>query len=241
MEIEMKAKVDNEQVSKLMKFFNKETEYLEKSDEYFSFGGIAPKKPKNIIRIRKEKSAKNAPILVFPFLKFFGSSSITVENILTGYIRPFEKTELAKDKTWLTVKAKNTSPDGIETNEETEGLLSVDAEDAFRKSMSIANFKPYFTKFKRSFSFYVKNKDEDFEMHAELVSVNGIGPYLEIESTIKLENENFDVLDGEDLLKVNTARDQIKWFFKHELGITEFDGRSWADIIEEESSKETHK
>jgi adenylate cyclase class IV len=233
----MKAKVDNEQFSKLMKFFDKETEYLEKCDEYFSFGGIAPKKPKNIIRIRKEKSAKNAPILVFPFLKFFGSSSITVENILTGYIRPFEKTELAKDKTWLTVKAKNTSPDGIETNEETEGQLSIEAENAFRKSMNIANFKPYFTKFKRSFSFYVKNKEEDFEMHAELVTVNGIGPYLEIESTIKLENENFDVLDGEHLLKVNTARDQIKWFFKHELGITEFDGRSWADIIEEADSK----
>jgi adenylate cyclase class IV len=237
MEIEMKARVDNEQVSKLMKFFNKETEYLEKSDEYFSFGGIAPKKPKNIIRIRKEKGAANAPILVFPFLKFFGSSSITVENILTGYIRPFEKTELAKDKTWLTVKAKNTSPDGIETNEETEGQLSIEAENAFRKSMSIANFKPYFTKFKRSFSFYVKNKEDDFEMHAELVTVNGIGPYLEIESIIELENENFDVLDGEHLLKVNTARDQIKWFFKHELGITEFDGRSWADIIEEADSK----
>lgn len=233
MEIEMKARVDNEQVSRLMKFFNKETEYLEKSDEYFSFGGVAPKKPKNIIpiRIRKEKSAKNAPILVFPFLKFFGSSSITVDNILTGYIRPFEKTELAKDKIWLTVKAKNTSPDGIETNEETEGPLSIEAEDAFRKSMSIANFKPYFTKFKRSFSFYVKNKEEDFEMHAELVSVNGIGPYLEIEATIELENE--EVLSGEDLLKVSKAKDQIKWFFKHELDITEFDGRSWADIIEE--------
>jgi len=239
MEIEMKAKVDSEQVSKLMKFFDKETEYLEKCDEYFSFGGIAPKKPKNIIRIRKEKSATNAPILVFPFLKIFGSSSITVENILTGYIRPFEKTELAQNRTWLTVKAKNTSPDGIETNEETEGQLSVDAEEAFRKSMSIANFKPYFTKFKRSFSFYVKNKAEDLEMHAELVSVNGIGPYLEIESTIELGNE--DLLVGEDLLKVNTARDQIKWFFKHELGITEFDGRSWADIIEKESVKEFHK
>ncbi len=235
MEIEMKAKVDSEQVSKLMKFFNKETEYLEKSDEYFSFGGIAPKKPKNIIRIRKEKSAANAPILVFPFLKIFGSSSITVGNILAGDIRPFENTELAQNRTWLTVKAKNTSPDGIETNEETEGQLSVDAEDTFRKSMSIANFKPYFTKFKRSFSFYVKNKAEDFEMHAELVSVNGIGPYLEIESTIELGNE--DLLVGEDLLKVNTARDQIKWFFKHELGITEFDGRSWADIIEGEPSK----
>lgn len=34
----MKARVDSEQVSKLMKFFDKETEYLEKSDEYFSFG-----------------------------------------------------------------------------------------------------------------------------------------------------------------------------------------------------------
>ncbi len=68
-------------------------------------------------------------------------------------------------------------------------------------------------------------------MHAELVSVDEVGPYLEIESTIHLENEGADVLDGEDLAKVNEARDQIKWYFAHELGITEFDGRSWVDIV----------
>ena len=99
MEIEMKARVDNEQVSKLMKFFNKEAEYLEKSDEYFSFGGVAPKKPKNIIRIRKEKSAKKAPILIFPFLKVFGSGSIVVNNILQVifvllYMRDLQKIKL---------------------------------------------------------------------------------------------------------------------------------------------------
>lgn len=79
---------------------------------------------------------------------------------MTGYIRPFIYEGLTKEQTWLTVKAKNTSPDGIETNEETEGPLSVDTEDAFRKSMSIANFKPYFTKFKRSFSFYWRPFEE---------------------------------------------------------------------------------
>ncbi len=232
MEIEMKAKLNDEQLDKILWCIDNESEYLEKSDEYFSFDGIAPKKPKNIIRIRKEKVGNANKCLSF----FEGGRCDvnTVKNILAGCIYPFESVEPDKDQTWLTVKAKNTSPEGIETNEETEGQLFEGTEEAFRKSMEITHFKTYFTKFKRSFSFYVRNEKEEFNrfvMHAELVSVDGVGPYLEIESTIKLENENADVLDGEDLAKVNEARDQIKWFFEHKLGITEFDGRSWADIV----------
>lgn len=232
MEIEMKARLNDEQLDKILWCIDNESEYLEKSDEYFSFDGIAPKKPKNIIRIRKEKVGNANKCLADT-----GSCNVaTVKNILTGSIHPFANVKADKEQTWLTVKAKNTDPYGIESNREVEGSLDGNTEEAFRKSMKVAHFDTYFTKFKRSFSFYVRNKDEDkndFIMHAELVSVDGIGPYLEIESTIRLENEDADVLDGEDLFKRNTARDQIKWYFKYELGITEFDDRSWVDIVAE--------
>lgn len=234
MEVEMKAKLNDDQLGKVLRGIDNESEYLEKSDEYFSFDGIAPKKPKNIIRIRKEKVGNANKCLSFFGGKDCGCNVNNIKNILAGNVHPFANVEPDKEQTWLTVKAKNTDPTGIETNEETEGSLDTSTEEAFRKSMKVTHFSTYFTKFKRSFSFYVKNKDEDkndFVMHAELVSVDEVGPYLEIESTIHLENEGADVLDGEDLAKVNTARDQIKWYFAHELGITEFDGRSWVDIV----------
>ena len=231
MEIEMKARVNDSQIDKLLWYFNTETTYLAKSDEYFSFGGVAPKKPKNIIRIRKEKEVN-----AYKLLEAFGGDSLglnflNINTILSGFGSPFEVKEIKeklgfgpdKEQAWLTVKAKNTSPEGIETNEETEGQLFEGTEKAFRESMSIANFKQYFTKFKQSFSFYVKNKDKNknnFTMHAELVSVDGVGPYLEIESVVKEKD-------------AAEASNQIKWFFEHELGITEFDGRSWVDIVEE--------
>lgn len=220
MEIEMKARLNDEQLDKILWCIDNESEYLEKSDEYFSFDGIAPKKPKNIIRIRKEKVGNANKCLA----AFRGGCSVdTVKCILVGAIYPLASVEPDKEQTWLTVKAKNTDPNGIETNEETEGQLFKGSEEAFRKSMEITHFKTYFTKFKRSFSFYVKNQDNnknDFTMHAELVSVDGVGPYLEIESVVKEKD-------------ATKASDQIKWFFEHELGITEFDGRSWADIVEE--------
>lgn len=234
MEVEIKAKLNDEQLDKVLRVVDNESEYLEKSDEYFSFDGIAPKKPKNIIRIRKEKVGNTNKCLSFFGGDACGCNVNNIKNILAGNVHPFANVEPDKEQTWLTVKAKNTDPAGIETNEETEGQLFEGSEEAFRKSMKVTHFSTYFTKFKRSFSFYVKNKDDDkndFVMHAELVSVDGVGPYLEIESTIHLENEGADVLDREDLAKVNTARDQIKWYFAHELGITEFDGRSWVDIV----------
>lgn len=234
MEIEMKAKVNIDHIEKLLKYFDKESLYLEKKDEYFSFDGIAPKKPKNIIRIRKEQQVNATKALE-------SVGGLTAENIkcvLIGYIDPFAENGGAdKFQTFLTVKAKNTSPDGVEVNEETEGQLFEGSEEAFRKSMKVTHFEPYFTKLKKSFSFYVKNKDEDknkYVMHAELVSVNGV-MYLEIESVVELEVEDSNVLDGEDLLKVKGSRDQIMWFFDKELGITEFDGRSWADIMRGEA------
>lgn len=222
MEIEMKARVNREQIDKLLWYFNNESEYLEKSDEYFSFNGAVLDKPKNIIRIRKEVSANAFNTLYEEGGESNGFNPSNIALTLENMIRPFDSDTLEKEsKTWLTIKAKNTNSDGVETNEECEGQLNEKSEEAFRKSMEVANFKTYFKKIKRSFSFYVKNEEEDknkFEMHAELVSVNNIGPYLEIESIVKEKD-------------ASEASDQIKWFFGSTLGIITFDERSWPEII----------
>lgn len=219
MEIEMKAKVDEEQISKLIAYMNDETTFLIKSDSYFSFNGIEPKVPKDIIRIRKEKETN-----AFNMLKL-GNNNLNsdinarnIKDVLLGYSGIASNWNLNyNSKTLLTIKKKNTDPYGIERNEETEGELSESATDAFLKSLEIANFKSYFLKTKKSFSFYIDN------MHAELVSVNGIGPYLEVEY---IADKNSDI---------NKAVNSVKGLFSNILDITEFDKRDWPTIIEQES------
>ena len=219
MEIEMKAKVDEEQISKLIAYMDDKTTFLIKSDNYFSFNGIEPKIPKDIIRIRKEKETN-----AFNMLKLndnssnSGISARNIKDVLLGYSGLASHWNLNyTSKTLLTVKMKNTDPSGIERNEETEGELSESATDAFLKSLEIANFKSYFLKTKRSFSFYIDN------MHAELVSVNNIGPYLEVEYIV---DKNSDI---------NKAVNSVKGLFSNILDITEFDKRDWPTIIEQES------
>lgn len=219
MEIEMKAKVNEEQISKLIAYMNDETTFLIKSDNYFSFNGIEPKVPKEIIRIRKEKETN-----AFNMLKL-GNNNLNsdinarnIKDVLLGYSGVASNWNLNyNSKTLLTVKKKNTDPYGIERNEETEGELSESATDAFLKSLEIANFKSYFLKTKKSFSFYIDN------MHAELVSVNSIGPYLEVEY---IADKNSDI---------NKAVNSVKVLFSNILDITEFDKRDWPTIIEQES------
>ena len=58
------------------------------------------------------------------------------------------------------------------------------------------------------------------KLHCELVMVGGKGPYLETEIVIN------------DPDKANEAAEEIKTFYKENFGITEFDARSWAEIIE---------
>ena len=219
MEIEMKAKVDEMQISKLIAYMNNETTFLIKSDNYFSFNGIEPKVPKEIIRIRKEKETNAFNMLKLSDRGFSsGISARNIRDILLGYSGLASHCNLNyTSKTLLTVKKKNTDHSGIERNEETEGELSGPATDAFLKSLEIANFKSYFLKTKKSFSFYID------KMHAELVSVNNIGPYLEVEYII---DKNSDI---------NNAISSVKDLFSNILGITEFDKRDWSTIIERES------
>jgi len=219
MEIEMKALVNEDQISKLMSYMNDETTFLIKSDNYFSFNGIEPKLPKDIIRIRKEKETNAFNMLKLDDRGFnSGISARNIRDVLLEYSGLASHWNLNyNSKILLTVKKKNTDSYGIERNEETEGELSSDAESAFLKTLEIANFKSYFLKTKRSFSFYIDN------MHAELVSVNGIGPYLEVEYIV---DKNSDI---------NKAVNSVKSLFSNILDITEFDKRDWPTIIEQES------
>ena len=216
MEIEMKALVSEEQIGKLIAYMDDKTTFLMKSDNYFSFNGIEPKLPKDIIRVRKEKETNAFNMLKVDDHGFnSGINAKNIRNVLLGYSGLASYWGLDyTSKTLLTVKKKNTDKFGIERNEETEGELSESATDAFLKSLEIANFKQYFIKSKRSFSFYIDN------MHAELVSVNDIGPYLEVEYITGNTN-------------IEKAINTIKNMFNNTLGITEFDKRDWPTIIEQ--------
>lgn len=179
-------------------------------DTYYSFNGEKLNRPTNIIRIREEAD--------------IGDDSF--EDIILGKATKFKD---GTNKTFLTVKAKNTDERGIEINEETEGILIGDAKTAFEKSMKVCNFKPYFQKRKDSVSFYVADK-ENREMHCEIVNVNGHGPYLEVEVIVPgVKNKDSTVFNNTD-----DAKKFIEEFFYDAFRITKFDGRSWAEIISKE-------
>jgi adenylate cyclase class IV len=65
-------------------------------------------------------------------------------------------------------------------------------------------------------------------MHCEIVSVNGVGPFLEIEVIVP---DNISV--PEDCESTQEAQELIKGFFKDVFNITEFDKRTWPQIIED--------
>jgi adenylate cyclase class IV len=209
-EVEMKMKITVEQAENLVDGKLRDWHIsrgggwcaLHKSDTYYSFGGIAPKTPKNIIRVRDEGTIENPDF----------------KKIITGKLT--EKT-ISNWHAYLTIKEKNTSPSGIESNKEYEGEITP-AKLPFEMAMSIANFKPYFFKVKDSISFYVEyNEGGNIpELHCEIVNVNGIGPFLEVEVT----SDNF------------SKDDIVFWinrFFEENIGCIDFDKRSWPQIIEE--------
>ena len=215
MEVEMKAKVTMQQIFDVLdEKFDKKFHIsrgggwhaLHKVDEYFSFNGIEPKKPHDIVRLRS-------------------TVGISPDYSVVDIINRKYDIKLGPEclpKTELTVKRKNTSSDGIEANEEFEGPLDMNATTAFLKFLEICNFKPYFRKQKTSISFYVEKWETHEEIHCEFVVVNGIGPFLEIE---KVVNDEKDTQAAEHL---------IKEFFKSALGIgpKDFIAASWPEIIE---------
>lgn len=232
MEWELKAKVTHAQIANLLREYlplnPKNSEFIIKSDTYYSFDGIEPRKPKNTARIREERKydLKDVISVSSPFVDYinekdpvvWNSIAIKVVNLLSGYNMDFLSPSIKQPETQivLTVKKKKTISD-YEKNEEFEGKLPADTTIAFMKFVDMTNFKPYFRKDKNSVSFYVE--EEGKLLHCELVSVNGSDVYLEVEYCS--DETNFDVIPT------------IRHFMKNKVGIEKFDRRSWPAIIEE--------
>ena len=232
MEWEMKAKVTQEQIANLLREYlplnPKHSEFIIKSDVYYSFGGIKPDNPPRIVRTREEHKYNFKQIIEAgpQQVDFINEKDPAVWNyvaantaaLLKGHLIDFLSTSVTQPKPQilLTVKEKHTVGD-YESNEEFEGELPVDTAIAFNKFVEMANFKPYFRKDKNSVSFYTE--EEGKLLHCELVSVNGSDVYLEVEYCS--DKSDFDAIPI------------IKHFMKNKVGIESFDRRSWVDIIEE--------
>lgn len=207
MEVEMKALMSEENINKLFALAKDVEKVVEvKSDEYFSFNGEKLSKPKKLIRLREvtkiyegqDISLRDGKGTQTESAKFFFKENTQDEG---------------KTKLWLTIKRKNTLKDGTEINNEYE--TQIFDKETIAALLDIVNYESYFKKEKRSIGFYLQSNN--YNLHCELVNVNGKGPYLEIETIV---DEN----------KVSSAKETIKNFFQTNFSITKFDGRSWAEI-----------
>lgn len=224
MEIEMKALCQEDQIpnlfkSKLGNFTKINTDsddLLFKSDKYYSWGGEQLSKPRKIFRVRTEakiaKFVKTADVSekVLQTIKFFNSE----DAILT---------DQSIYKVYLTYKKHYVLPDGSQSNIENEGEISLEAAKTFDIIMKSAGFDVYFMKNKKSCSLYFTSDKNGQILHCEIVKVNSLPVYLEIESILNDETIT-------DAIRQETI-DTIKEFYQ-ELGITSFEPRNWKQLIE---------
>lgn len=224
MEIEMKALCQEDQIpnlfkSKLGNFTKINTDsddLLFKSDKYYSWGGEQLSKPRKIFRVRTEaeiaKFVKTADVSekVLQTIKFFNSE----DAILT---------DQSTYKVYLTYKKHYVLPDGSQSNIENEGEISLEAAKTFDIIMKSAGFDVYFMKNKKSCSLYFTSDKNGQILHCEIVKVNSLPVYLEIESILNDETIT-------DAIRQETI-DTIKEFYQ-ELGITSFEPRNWKQLIE---------
>ena len=224
MEIEMKALCQEDQIPNLFKNklgnFTKintdSDDLLFKSDKYYSWGGEQLSKPKKIFRVRTEaeiaKFVKTADVSekVLQTIKFFNSE----DAILT---------DQSAYKAYLTYKKHYVLPDGSQSNIENEGEISLEAAKTFDIMMKSAGFDVYFIKNKKSCSLYFTSDKNGQILHCEIVKVNNLPVYLEIESILNDETMT-EAIHQETI-------DTIKEFYQ-ELGITSFEPRNWKQLIE---------
>ena len=231
MEYELKAKITKKQMMELLQNklpFNPDfSKFIMKQDTYYSFNGVEPYLPKEFVRVREEEVYSFKEIIkeISSWNQYEEENKKVLEDLTDKLIsllkgkglniglcfvgtKPSCKTKV------LTVKEKNTIGDH-EENKEFEGELPEDTSVAFFKVLKMASFKPYFSKNKNSISFYVEDG-----LHCEIVSVNSSDIYLEVECCT-------------DEPTIPTPIDKIKKFMNN-LGITEFDTRSWKDIVSDE-------
>ena len=224
MEIEMKALCQEDQIPNLFKNklgnFTKintdSDDLLFKSDKYYSWGGEQLSKPKKIFRVRTEaeiaKFVKTADVSekVLQTIKFFDSEDATL-------------TDQSTYKAYLTYKKHYVLPDGSQSNIENEGEISLEAAKTFDVLMKSAGFDVYFMKNKKSCSLYFTSDKTGQILHCEIVKVNNLPVYLEIESILNDETMT-------EAIRQETI-DTIKEFYQ-ELGITSFEPRNWKQLIE---------
>lgn len=224
MEIEMKALCQEDQIPNLFKNklgnFTKintdSDDLLFKSDKYYSWGGEQLSKPKKIFRVRTEaeiaKFVKTVDVSekVLQTIKFFSSE----DAILT---------DQSAYKAYLTYKKHYVLPDGSQSNIENEGEISLEAAKTFDIMMKSAGFDVYFIKNKKSCSLYFTSDKNGQILHCEIVKVNNLPVYLEIESILNDETMT-------EAIRQETI-DTIKEFYQ-ELGITSFEPRNWKQLIE---------
>lgn len=224
MEIEMKALCQEDQIPNLFenklgnftKINTDSDDLLFKSDKYYSWGGEQLSKPKKIFRVRTEaeiaKFVKTADVSekVLQTIKFFNSE----DTILTGQ---------STYKAYLTYKKHYVLPDGSQSNIENEGEISLEAAKTFDIIMKSAGFDVYFMKNKKSCSLYFTSDKNGQILHCEIVKVNNLPVYLEIESILNDETVT-------DAIRQETI-DTIKEFYQ-ELSITSFEPRNWKQLIE---------
>ena len=220
LEIELKAKITPQQVEYLLgnsSFYNDQylrkeqpIEFLIKKDSYYSFNGDIITSPRNKIRIRKETVLKYQDLSALDLLGFF------------DFKNEFGP-EAGDSNCYFTVKQKGMDPQGVEVNQEFENKI-INEPESIQQFLQFVNFKIYFTKEKRAISFYICRKRVEF--HVEIVSVNGIGPYIEVEVT----------MDIEDVAIIKT---ELVLFFERVLGIKEFDNRQWETILKEDEDERT--
>ena len=224
MEIEIKALCQEDQIPNLFKnklgnFTKINTDsdnLLFKSDKYYSWGGEQLSKPKKIFRVRTEaeiaKFVKTVDVSekVLQTIKFFNSE----DAILT---------DQSAYKAYLTYKKHYVLPDGSQSNIENEGEISLEAAKTFDIMMKSAGFDVYFIKNKKSCSLYFTSDKNGQILHCEIVKVNNLPVYLEIESILNDETMT-------EAIRQETI-DTIKEFYQ-ELGITSFEPRNWKQLIE---------
>ena len=198
----MKAKISDEIVESLLNKkvegfnFTSDFEPLYKKDAYYSFNGEYLSKPKRIIRERTEA------LILKPELKDIFKKLVEIGDM----------------RYYITVKEKSIDHNGCELNKEYESSVDENTLTVFHHIMNITNYALYFEKQKLSISYYVKPENEDITLHCEIVNVNNIGPYLEIEVT--------------DCDKTEVAKSYIEKYF-NALSITQFEKRDWHTLIED--------
>ena len=236
----MKAKVTLEQMAKFLveTLSNNSVEDVEliiKKDRYFKHKDIKGR-PDNQIRIRENfklntfnKDSK--PVFVIPLRR------IEIDLNDEERIKEMFEVFFDWDHNWfnlkedrpndyyaeLTLKNKHTYKNGTEVNTEHEEEFSNRQIELFEILLSSLECIEYFSKEKRSIGWRILRLTPDgvlLTLHCELVMVEGKGPYLETETVI---------IDPD---KANDAAKEIRDFYENNFGITEFDGRSWAEIIE---------